>query len=262
MVNLKELLKKSNKFSTKNLPRSFDVVGSVALIQIPKQLEKHKKFIANLILKTQKNINSVYQKGKHKGRLRKQVIKWIAGKKVDEVIHKESGCLFKFNIKTCYFSPRLGTDRLEIAKKVKKKEKVLVMFAGVGPYGIIIAKRNNNVTCIELGKEACRYAKENSKMNKVNLEVIQGDVKKVCPKLKKKFDRIIMARPQLKDDFLKEALLVSKKGTIIHFYDFLEGDFKEKIKKKLPKKIKLIRIKKVREIAPYKYHVRADFRVL
>ncbi|MEM2089863.1 MAG: hypothetical protein QXL88_02120 [Candidatus Pacearchaeota archaeon] len=272
---LKELLKESGEFNKeelKFLPRSFDVIGNIALIQIPKQLEKKKKIIGNALLGLNKNVKAVYCKGKHYGKLRKQQIELIAGLPLEETICKESGCIFKLNVKTCFFSPRLATDRLEIAKQVKQGEKILVMFSGVAPYAIVIAKnaKPKEVTCIELGKEACKYAEENVKINKLNnIKIIQGDVKKVArklAKLKKRFDRIVMPRPQLKYDFLQEAFLLAKKGTIIHFHDFvLEKDI-EKVKakieraaKKAKRSVKILRIKKVREIAPYKLNIRVDF---
>lgn len=278
MATLKELLKKTKKFNKqelKFLPRSFDVIGSIALIQIPKQLEKKKKIIANILLNLNKHVKAVYCKGKHYGTLRKQQVKFIAGEKIEETTHKESNCILKLNIKTCFFSPRLATDRLEIAKQVKQNEKVLVMFSGVAPYAIVIAKnaKPKEVVCIELGKEACKYAKENVKINKLNnVKIIQGDVKKVAKKLakrKEKFDRIVMPRPQIKYDFLQEAFLLAKKGTIIHFHDFvLEKDIEkvknkiEKAAKKVKKSIKILKIKKVREIGPYKVNVRVDFMVV
>ncbi len=251
------------------MSKSFDVIGKIAIVQIDKK--DNAKKIAKSILKINKNIESVYAKGKHTGRIRTQSIKFISGKKIEETIHKESGCLFKLNVKTCYFTPRLGTDRLELANKIKRNESVLVMFAGIAPYAIIISKHSKakEIVCIELGKEPCKYAEESVKLNKIkNIKIIQGDVRKV--KLNKKFDRILMPRAQLKEDFLKEAFKFSKKGTKIHFYDFvfnkdfnqIKKEVKEKIEKKAKeskKKIKILEIKKVREIAPYKYHVRVDF---
>ena len=76
-----------------------------------------------------------------------------------------------------------------------------------------------------------------------------------------------MARPQLKEDFLKQAFLASKKGTIIHFYDFVKNlnESVEKINlaaKKYSRTIEILGFKKVREIAPYKYHIRIDFKIL
>ncbi|MEM4152663.1 MAG: methyltransferase domain-containing protein [Candidatus Pacearchaeota archaeon] len=250
---------------------AFDIVGNIAILQAKeKKQERAMKKFAKKILKTHKNIKGVFLRKKIQGRLRTPKLKWLAGSKETITIHKEHGCFFKLNIKTCYFSPRLGTDRIDIANKVKKGEKVLVMFSGVAPYPIVIAKHSKaaKVYGIELGKEASKYAQENVKLNKLkNIVLIQGDVKKVIPKLKIKFDRVVMARPQLKEDFLKYAFLVTKKGGIIHFYDFVKSFYESFNKindaaKKAKNAVEILGFKKVREIAPYKFHVRIDFKKL
>ena len=78
-----------------------------------------------------------------------------------------------------------------------------------------------------------------------------------------------MPRPQLKETFLKEAFVLSKKGTRIFYYDFCKEDevpfILKKIKaeaKKSRKKIKILKTKVAGEVAPYKIRVRVDFRVL
>jgi tRNA (guanine37-N1)-methyltransferase len=279
-LGLKEALSRDERFSEqelKILPRSFDVLGEIALIQIPRELEEKEKIIGEMLLELNKHVKTVYGKGKFYGRLRKQKIRLIAGKNQEETIYKESGCLMKLNIKTCYFSPRLSTDRLDVAKKVKKKENVLVMFSGVAPYGLVIAKHSKckKVVNVELNRECTKYAKINIRLNRLsNCEAVQGDVKKICPEFKKKkiyFDRIVMARPQLKDTFLKEAFLAAKKGTIIHFQDFvnqkeIDKDISRKrvleAAKSSRKKVRISDFKILRELAPYKYHVRVDFRLL
>jgi tRNA (guanine37-N1)-methyltransferase len=250
---------------------SFDIIGNIAIL--PLFSEQPGKF-ARRIMSENKNIKSVFMKaGKISGRLRKSHLKFIAGIKNLETIHRESGCSFKLDVEKCYFSPRLGNDRLDVCRQVKKGEKVLVMFSGIGPYSIVIAKNSGakEVYGIELNKIATKYAQENIKLNKLsNCFAIQGDVKKVLPRLKMKFDRIVMARPQLKEDFLSDALKVSGKGTIIHFYDFLKEEEMpeaalEKIKnacKKSGRKFKIIRWKRALEIGPRKWRVRVDFRVL
>ena len=254
------------------MPRAFDTVGDIAIINILGNLKKS-KMIARNLLKNHKNIHAVYSRGKIHGRLRVPSLKWLSGNKKTETTYKENGCLMKLDIKTCYFSPRLGTDRLEIAKKVKRGEKILVMFSGVAPYALVIAKHSkaSKIYCIEISKIASKYAQDNVKLNKFkNITIIQGDIKKKVPRLKIKFDRIVMARAQLKDTFLEQAFLAAKKGTIIHFYDFIaEKDFPrvsiQKIQtaaKKSRKKVKIMAYKKVREIAPYKYHARVDFKII
>jgi tRNA (guanine37-N1)-methyltransferase len=241
---------------------AFDIIGGIAIL--PEQNRK----LAKELLKKYKHLRAVYAKSKIAGRLRTPRLKWLAGEKITETTYRENGCIFKLDVKTCYFSPRLSSDRLEIARKVKKNERVLVLFSGVAPYGIVIAKHSKakSVYCIELSRVASKYARENVRLNKLqNVEIIQGDVKRIVPKLKMKFDRIVMARPQLKYDFLKEAIAVAKKGTIVHFYDFIDAkNFpKESIDKisGIGKKVKIIESKKVREIAPYRHHVRIDFKI-
>lgn len=254
---------------------SFDIIGSIAIVKFPDGTnQKEKKDTAKKILKDIKHVKTVVEKTERiKGRLRTMKTKFLAGIKTKETIHKESGCFFKINIDKCYFSPRLSNERLEIAREIKQRDRVLVMFSGVAPYPIVIAKiaKPKKVISIELGKECCKYAKENVKLNKLdNVEIIQGDVKRIIPKLAKKkikFDKIVMPRPQLKDSFLHEAFLVSKKGTKIFYYDFdrdVQNIF-EKINlvlKKEKKKIKVVRVKKAGEIAPYRYRWRVDLIVV
>jgi tRNA (guanine37-N1)-methyltransferase len=281
-MDLKELLKaKLSKKELEIMPRAFDIIGSIAIIDVPEKLKKKERLIAEALMKEHKNIKTVLKKaGNISGRLRTRKLKFILGENTKETVHNENGCRFKLNVETCYFSPRMSTDRLEIAKQVKPGENVLVMFGGVAPYAIVIAKnaKPKKVCSIEISKIASKYASENVKLNRLsNVEIIQGDVKRILPRLRKKgirFDRIMMARAQLKDDFLKEALSVSKEGTIIHFHDFL---FEENIPEMALRKIsdavekfsrqkgiriesyKLLRWKKAGDIAPRKYRIRVDF---
>lgn len=256
-------------------PRAFDILGNIALVKFDKETKaKDKKKFAEKLLKQYKSIKTVVEKiGKFKGRLRKQQTKHIAGEKTKEVLHKENNCVFRFNIDKTYFSSRLSNERKEIYQKIKKGEEVLVMFAGVGPYSITIAKNSaaQKVYSNEINREANKYVKLNAELNKVKNKIVflDGDVKRIALKLKKKFDVIVMPRPQLKDSFLKEAFKFSKKATRIFYYDFCKEDeinsVVEKVKeeaKKSRKKIKILKIKKAGEIAPYKVRVRIDFRVL
>ena len=273
--------------------RAFNVLGNIAIVNFsdefkkkntqgrtPKNLNKRfllgtKKKFAKKLLKEQKQIRTVLEKqGKVKGRLRKISTKYLAGEKTKEVLYRENGCVFRFNIDTTYFSPRLSNERKEVASKIKKEDEVLVMFAGVAPFSIVIAKNSKakKVYSNELNKEANKYAKLNIELNnlKEKVELIPGDIKRVAGKLKdKKFNVIVMPRPQLKNSFLEQAFALSKKKTRIFYYDFCHVDeiglIVERVKqeaKKFGKKIKILEIKKAGEIAPYKVRLRIDFRIL
>jgi len=179
------------------------------------------------------------------------------------------------------------------------------MFAGVAPFSIVIAKNSpaGKVYSNEINREANKYAKLNIELNNLKNKVglIPGDIKRVFEKistsaslispppspahptrmkeinqtrvftdsLPKKFDVIVMPRPQLKETFLKETFSLSKKGTRIFYYDFCKVGEEEKIVEKIKseatlakKKIKILKVKKAGEIAPYKIRVRVDFRIL
>lgn len=271
MVSLKDSLsKKLSKDNLKLLPSSFDVVGSIAIFSdVPKELRGVEKLIGNQLMQLNKNIKTVAKKvGFHKGKYRTKKIKIIAGEKTKEALHKENNITVKLDVEKCYFSPRLGSERLRIAKLVKPKESVLVMFSGVGIYCLVIAKnsRAKEVYGIELNPAAHKYAIENVKLNKFsNVFLIKGDVKKESSRLKKKFDRIIMPLPKSAGDFLDSASKVAKKNAIVHFYDFEhENEINmavEKIRSKV-KRFKVLRIVKCGEYSPGSYRVCVDFKIL
>jgi|SRR3989344_5245319 len=254
---------------------SYDILGNIIITKFPENAKKTDKIReAKKLLEDKKSVETILEKKeKVKGRLRTIKTNYLAGKKTKEAFYVENGCKFKFNVETCYFSPRLSNERKEVSQQVKKGEKVLVMFAGVAPFPIVIAKNSKPeiVYSIELGREGSKFAEENVKLNKINnIKIIQGDVKKIIPKLLKqkiKFDRVVMPRPQLKESFLSSAFKVIKKSGMINYYGFSKDqnevlDIINKESKKSKKKIKILKIKKAGDIAPYKYRFRVDFRVL
>lgn len=291
--------------------RSFNILGNIAVVNFPKDFSGGsiaKKKFAEKILRENKSITTVLEKsGNFSGRLRKMKTKFLAGEKTKEVLYHENGCVLRFNIDGSYFSPRLSNERGEIASLIKENfaksqesqsshvehlencsekqknrnysnfskegDEVLVMFAGVGPFSIVIAKNSKakKVYSNEINREANKYAKLNIELNKLKnkVELLPGDIKRIAGKIKKKFDVIVMPRPQLKESFLKEAFVLSKKGTRIFYYDFCRIEEKnlivEKIKneaKKFKKKIKILNVKDAGEIAPYKVRVRVDFEII
>ncbi|MCX6749525.1 MAG: hypothetical protein NTW17_02145 [Candidatus Pacearchaeota archaeon] len=270
----------------KNASGAFDILGNIALVKFSRGAKVgDKKKFANKILKTNKSITTILEKtGKFKGRLRKQETKYLAGIKTKEAVYRENNCVFRFNIDNAYFSSRLSNERKEIAGIIKKGDEVLVMFAGVAPYSIVIAKNSGarKVYSNEINKEANKYAEMNIGLNKVKgkLILLNGDIKRIALKVNKglvigdkniphKFDVIVMPRPQLKDSFLREAFLLSKKGTRVFYYDFCKEDEIAGVVGKVKfealehnKKIKIIKVKKAGEIAPYRYRIRVDFIVL
>lgn len=275
-MNLKEALQsKLSEKEMKYLRTGFDAVGSIAIIEIPKELVKKEKLIAQTILNLNNSIRTIAKKvGRHTGKFRTQKIKIIAGEKNKVTEYKESGCRFKLDVEKCYFSPRLSHERLRIVSQVKEGENILVMFSGIGPYPIVLAKNSpaQKIIGVELNPTAHKYAVENVKLNKFQekISLYKGDVKKIISKLKKThFDRMIMPLPKDSTGFLKEAFSVAKRGTIVHFYTFAKenkfDDAKKKVLnscKKLKHKIKILNTVKAGQTAPREFRICIDFEVL
>lgn len=252
----------------------YDVIGNIVIVKFSRDetLKDKKKWATDFLLK-HKQIRTVLEKTKgFSNRLRTQSTKWIAGEKIKEALYKENGCLFRLNVDTCYFSPRLSTERADIATKVKKNEDVLVMFGGVAPFAVVIGKHSKakRVFSVELGRACYPYALDNIKRNKLQDRVfaVQGDVRRVVPKMKERFDRVVMTRPNLKDSFLDVGFSAVKKGGTIHYYGFYpeeeRQDMIDMIKaeaKKAKRTIRITKIKKAGEIGTKKFRYRVDLKV-
>jgi tRNA (guanine37-N1)-methyltransferase len=262
LMNIKDVLRNIlSETEIENLRTSFDIIGNVAILEIPEELEKREKIIAEAITKVHKNIKTVCRRmNERKGKFRLRKIKTIIGKET-ETVHTEFGCKFKLDVKRVYFSPRESTERKRIADLVKDGETILVMFAGIGPYAIIIGKHKKSVKsiyCVELNKSACEYMKENVKLNKLQdkIETICGDVKDKCETFYGKCDRVIMPLPLEGYKYLPIAIKCLKKKGVIHFYhtareDDLFTEAEKLIREACNKEGKKLRILGRKKVLPY-----------
>ena len=271
-MSIHDLLKGLNEKGY--IPRAFDIIGNkekaVAIIEIPDSFKK-KKMIAEAILRQHKNVKTVLEKkSPRKGVFRIRSYRILAGDKNTEVIHKESSCLFMLDPRKVYFSPREGTERERIANIIDSNENIMVFFAGIGAFPIVIAKKKRcSVTGIEINPKAVYYFRKNAEMNKVDVKIVKGDVKKVISKeYNEKFDRVIMPLPESSTNFLKEAIYCLKKGGTCHLYCFSKEDALKDVVKRIEEnleeqgRIELISIQKVLPWGPKIFKYRIDFRIL
>ncbi|HZX20421.1 MAG TPA: class I SAM-dependent methyltransferase family protein [archaeon] len=274
--NMKDAL--SGKLSNEELSlvqSSYDSLGDVAIVEIPEELKGKEKVIGNALMDSRNAIKSVYMKtGAHTGVFRREPVKYIAGEKRKYAFYKEHGCTFRISLGKVFFSPRLSTERARIASKIKKGEFVAALFAGVGPFPIVFAKKSKmeKAIAIELNPVAVADMKENIKLNKVEAKVepVLGDVKKLVKKYKEKFDRAVMPLPKSSEDFLEDAILYIKpSGGTVHFYQFTSRENPyvvpllqiKKACENLKRKFRVVSKRKVREYAPDIIQVVIDFRV-
>ncbi|EEB74761.1 class I SAM-dependent methyltransferase family protein [Thermococcus sp. AM4] len=252
------------------LPSSFDIIGDIAIIELPEELMPYGRAIGEAILRVHRHIKAVFAKGsKVEGEYRVRELIHLAGEKRTETLHRENGIRLRLDVAKVYFSPRLATERMRIFRKAKPGEVVFDMFAGVGPYSILLARKAKLVFAVDLNPWAIRYLEENIRLNKVyNVVPILGDVRKVAGKLMA--DRVIMNLPKFADRFLREAMLSVRNGGVVHYYGFgpeedLYSEHEAKIKavaRELGFSVEFIERRKVRPYAPRQFNIAIDFRVL
>ena len=246
-------------------PKSFDQIGTIAIFnEFPrKNRQKLVKSILNQRIRTVALKTKAYS-----GKLRLPKIKIIAGDKTKETVHRENGILLKTHVEKCYFSMRSSSERLRIAKLVVDNESVLVMFSGIAPFPLVIEKNANpkEIYAVELNKKCHKYALENLKLNKSRkIQLFKGNVKKVLPKLKKSFDRIIMPHPSDSFSYLSLALKYINPNGMIHFYVFGQEKDIPKLKKRImsySEKIKIKNVVKAGYYAPYTYRLCFDLQII
>ncbi|AIY89125.1 class I SAM-dependent methyltransferase [Geoglobus acetivorans] len=241
-MTLKDYLKgKARDSDIALLRRGFEIIGDVMIIDLPEQLMYLKNDIVEWVRLKHKHVKTILRKtGEVSGEFRVARYEVIYGGET-ETVAKEHGCRFRVDPTKAYYTVKLSGERERVARLVKDGERVLVMFAGVGPYAIVIAKlaRPSEVIGVELNPEAVRYFRENVKINKVEnvVKVVEGDVREVVPELDGAFDRILMPAPYNAGDFLDIALKKIRSGGTLHFYTFSGEEEIENKKKEIVGKI-------------------------
>jgi tRNA (guanine37-N1)-methyltransferase len=145
----------------------------------------------------------------------------------------EHGHRFVVDLAGAYFSARLSTERQRVFEQVCEWERVLDMFAGVGPFAITLAPRASLMVAADLNPQAILLMIENIRKNRVaNVIPVLADARRLEKILPWKFDRIIMNLPLAGTEFLPEAFRLVRPGGTIHFYSLVskEGEHLARVK--------------------------------
>ena len=224
------------------IPKSYDILGDIAIIEYDKsrsydkeEINLFKEKMAKGITITNKKVKTVYEKSSEiKGKYRLRELTLLYGENKSETIYKENKCSFKLDVKRTFFTPRLVFERRRIAaSNIKPNEIIVDLFAGVGPISIQIAKKYNVIIySFDINPDAFNYIMENIKLNKMKGKVIPYnlDIKtlldpsnKLGMSLKGKVDRIIMNLPEKSLEYTDiVCFLMKKTGGILHNYQFCE----------------------------------------
>jgi len=152
-----------------------------------------------------------------------------------ETVHREYGHEFLLDPTTVYFSPRLATERHRVVEQVQPDERVVDMFAGVGPFAVPVASRGAEVLAVDANPAAIPYLRENASRNGVadRLTAVEADVRTVVDGVdgdatsegyRDWADRLVANLPHSADEFLDTAVALAGDDCVFHYYDIQHED--------------------------------------
>jgi tRNA (guanine37-N1)-methyltransferase len=260
-----------------SLPRAIDFVGDIAIVEFPSELEDYETVVGKAIMQASKNVRTVLAKASAvSGSYRLRKFRVVAGEHKTDTVHKEYSCQYYVDLAKAYFSPRLSYEHNRVASLVEDGETVLDLFAGIGPFAILIAKthRNVKVYAVDTNPHAVEFLKKNIRLNRVEDKVqpILGDARQViAARYSGAADRVIMNLPEKALEYVDVACMATKSnGGVLHFYGFVkEPDslenmtlrFTETVENHGRKVEKILSSKLVRATAPYEWQVVLDAKI-
>lgn len=183
LSSTEEILRQLLGNEVKEIPTSFEIVGSIAHVNLRDDCLPFKFWIGKVILdKNSPRIRTVVNKlGTISSQYRTFDMEVIAGYQGDNwsvVNVKEQKCTFQLDFKLVYWNSRLSTEHhrlvqvigADAAKIPNNNNKLIVadVMAGVGPFAIPLAASPNIVVhANDLNPHSYHYLQINAKKNKV-----------------------------------------------------------------------------------------------
>lgn len=182
---------------------------------------------AEKILKNRPNVHTaLFATSPVEGEFRTRSFKVLAGANTTETLYHEYGKSMIIDLTAAYFSARLSNERQRLLSQMKEGEKVLDMFAGVGPFAVMLGNKAGFMVANDLNPAAVCLMQRNLRMNKIKSVVASiGDAKDLPKMLSPmKFDRIIMNLPFAAYEFLEAAAKLASERCTIHLYSLVEKE--------------------------------------
>lgn len=203
-----------------DLPRH-EIVGGIAIMQ------ENDPAGAGRLLASRPSLHTVlFPETPVEGEYRTRRFAVLAGVPTTRTRVTEYGLRFDVDLSHAYFSARLSTERQRVLAAMEEGERVLDMFAGVGPFAVTLARKADLVVAADLNPAAVHLLVENITLNRVNNVVpVLADAGHLPRYGFRPFDRVIMNLPLAAPRFLPEAAALCRDGGTIHLYALEEQDW-------------------------------------
>ncbi|MGZ8891450.1 MAG: class I SAM-dependent methyltransferase [Halobacteriota archaeon] len=250
------------------LPRGWQILGDLVLVNIPSKIVRLKHEIGEALLDLYPRCKSALWDKGVRGSLRTPEIEVIAGSGT-RTVHKENRCKFALDASRVMFSAGNFAERVRMST-IGSNERVLDMFSGIGQLSIPIAvhARPQSIVAIELNSIAYHYLRQNIRLNNVDsiVQPILGNCARVTPDAQ--FDRVIMGHFDA-CDYLHKALRSLAPEGVVHYHELVPVELMykrpytrvEQAAQALARSADLLGRRKVKDYAPGIAHVVVDARI-
>jgi len=234
------------------LPRH-ELIGGIAVMQ------ERDISGAERLLASRPSLHTIlYPESQVEGDFRTRRFEVLAGLPTTKTRYTEYGLTLAIDLEAAYFSARLASERRRILSRMSPGERVLDMFAGVGPFALTLAGSASFVVASDINPAAVLLMKENIRRNKTERVLpVLSDANRLPVLLPWVFDRVIMNFPLYAYRFLPSALRLCRPGGTIHCYALVsrEGELLPEINR-MP--VEGVGERYVRSYSPGKWHAVYD----
>lgn len=203
----------------KELPR-FEQVGGIAIMQ-----DDDPKGAGEILASKASYHTVLYAESAVKGEFRTKSYKVLAGLNTTSTDYIEYGHHFTIDLSHAYFSARLSGERQRILRMMNEGERIIDMFAGVGPFAITLARKASIVFAGDLNPDAIVLMIHNIYKNHCrNVVPLLADAIHLPDIIPVPADRIIMNLPMQASPFLPSAFRLCRPGGTIHLYALVRSE--------------------------------------
>lgn len=163
-------------FLAEQAPTSFESIGHVAHLNLPKHIMPYRYLVGQVILECLSPLRTVICKTDQvRGPYRTYDFEVVAGNESTWVQHVENGVQLEFDVQKVYWSSRLSQERKRLLSLFQPGQVIADAFCGVGALCLQAAKKNCVVLANDWNPDAIASLVDNAKRNNVQVTAHCGD---------------------------------------------------------------------------------------